>query len=612
MKRLTNISLVKAIITCVVVTIFFKISELVLATNFGIADKDEGLYLLAADPPDISATWYFPWGWHTRFIFELANFNLSTFRAVGATILILVSMLFVNEVLKYHFKTANNSEKSKKIYFLGTLIIGLSFGVIFYASFIYRTPGYNWVNYVGTLLACAGLIKRLNIESEDISKNRQVSAVAIFAAGLFIATPAKPSTPMFLFLISIVILILDKRSIKNWIRLSISFYGVFILLALALRIWPLNFLSILLRAFNSPVVDNDQSVIGALLNIFKIPSYVSGNIRSNNLVVNISLLLLIALLIFLMKKNVMNTLYYLYPLILVCIFMASGISFQAMRVIQTDNLTLSVWKLSTALLILLAINLVILWILYRKDEINVAIIDRKVFFTVSLCIVIPFLLSFGSAHGILNMGSLFSAPLLLAAVLLSFLIADQKIKRFLVTSNFAFIIFLVLTMSIQSYQNPWNISPPSQPSESMSYGKHGDEILVDKALSMEVQKLRGKLLESGWVKNQSLLGVNWHIASTVPYLLGARPPNSLMLTIYGYDNSLAVLNYNLSDRFDPYPYDEAWIMATPEDQLSATAKIEMQKTVDILEAKTFRKFPEDYTFVTQSMNLEFWKPSRKD
>ena len=378
-----------------------------------------------------------------------------------------------------------------------------------------------------------------------------------------------------------------------------------------MRIWPLNFFSIFLRALNSPVVDDDQSVIGALLNILKTPSYISGNVRSNNLVTNISLLLLFALLIFLLKKNVMSALYYLYPLILFCIFMVSGLSFQAISFLQTDNLTLSIWKLSTALLTLLAINLVILWVLYRNSGMYLASIDRKIFFTVPLCTAIPFLLSFGSAHGILNMGSLFSAPLLLATVLLSFLVVDLKIRRFLVKSNFAFILSLVLAMSAQSYQNPWNISPPSQSSESMSYGKHGDEIFVDNTLSMEVRKLRAKLSESGWATNQSLLGVNWHIASTVPYLLGARPPNSLMLTIYGYDNSLAVLNYNLSARFDPYPYDEAWIVATPEEQLSPTAKIEMQKTMNILEAKTFRKFPEDYTFVTQSMNLEFWKPSRK-
>jgi hypothetical protein len=317
---------------------------------------------------------------------------------------------------------------------------------------------------------------------------------------------------------------------------------------------------------------------------------------------------LFILLLFFMKKNKLGSFYYLYPSLLVCIFLSSGISLQSIPVLQTRNVSLTIWKLSTALLILLFTNAVILWVSYQSNMKKLKSIDRRFLFSVLLCVAVPFISSFGSAHGILNMGSLFSGPLLLAIVLISFLIFDSKIKIFVITGNLAFAFFLTLAVSIQSYQHPWNIEPPAQSTEILTIGLHDTQIYVDKAFSTEVKKLKKELVHSGWTNSQPLLGVNWHIASTIPYVLGARPPNSLMLTIYGYDNSMAALNYNLSPRFDPYPYQTAWIMTTPLNQLTPAAKIEMQLTLDALETKTFREFPADYSFVTQSMGIEYWKP----
>jgi len=438
---------------------------------------------------------------------------------------------------------------------------------------------------------------------------RNSGPAALFAAGLFFTTPAKPSTSIFLMLISILFMLLEKRSVKKWIILAISYYGVFILLALILHVWPMNFFSILVRAFESPVVDNDQSITGAFLNILKTPSYISGNIRSNPLIINISLAVLLFILIFFLKKNKTGVLYYLYPAFLVCILLASGISFRSIHILQTGNTTLSIWKLSTALLVLLTTNITILWILYLSDGKKLVTVDHKIFFSILLCIAIPFISSFGSAHGILNMGSLFSAPLLLAILLLSFLILDPKTRSFLIKSNLAFTLCLSFAVSIQSYQHPWNISPPAQNTEVLTFGQHDNEIHVDKAFAMEVKELKRKLVDSGWRNNQSLLGINWHIASTIPYILGASPPNSLMLTIYGNDNSMAILNYNLGTKFDPYPYEEAWIMTTPISKLTSKAKIEIQEAMDALETKTFLKFPDDYIFITESMDIEFWKPN---
>ena len=222
MKLMKRISLPRILIKCLACFSIFKLSELVIATNYGIADKDEGLYLLAADPPHNSAAWAFPWGWHTKFIFELTNFDLSTFRAVGATTLVSLSILLVREIFQFHNGIVSTLLKSNRTKNASIVMIGVSFAVIFYGGFIFRTPGYNWVSYVGTLLACIGLIKQLNQPSTDVQSIRESFAAALFTAGLFVTTPAKPSTPVFLMLISILFMLLDKRSVKKWIMMSIG------------------------------------------------------------------------------------------------------------------------------------------------------------------------------------------------------------------------------------------------------------------------------------------------------------------------------------------------------------------------------------------------------
>lgn len=607
-KHLHLGSLPKILVAVPAFYLIFKLSELGIATKYGIADKDEGLYLLAADPPNNSAAWSFPWGWHTNFIYELTSFNLSTFRAVGATALLLISIIFVREIFQYHRMIADSKIENGVVINACILLIGISFPIVFYGSFIFRTPGYNWVNYVGTLLSCTGLIKQLRLNTTRKQKYQNSSAQALFAVGLFFSTPAKPSTPIFLMVVSILFLILNKQNARKWAMTTLSYYGVFVILALIFRVWPMNFFSILLRAFQSPVVDNDQSITGALLNILKTPSYISGNIRSNPLFINILSLALLFTLFILLKRRKLSSIYVLYPVFLICMLLASGTSFQSIDFLRTDNSTLSIWKLSTALLILFSVNVILCWILSENNLREFKNIDKSFYFSISLCIVIPFISSFGSAHGILNMGSLFSASLFLAIVLVSFIILDPKIRKFLVISNLTFAFCLSSVVSFQSNLNPWNIAPPSQSTEVLAFGSHGDQIYVDKVFSSEIEKLRKDLVESGWTKNQPLLGVNWHIASTIPYILGARPPNSLMLTIYGYDNSLATLNYNLSTKFDPYPYQTAWIMTTSLNKLRPNENLEIRLAMEALKAKTSREFPRDYSYVTKAMGTEFWRP----
>jgi hypothetical protein len=66
--------------------LIYPISKIIFKTNKGLDFTDEGIFLLAASVKDKSESLLFPWGWHTSIIYQLANENVSNFRALGATI----------------------------------------------------------------------------------------------------------------------------------------------------------------------------------------------------------------------------------------------------------------------------------------------------------------------------------------------------------------------------------------------------------------------------------------------------------------------------------------------------------------------------------------------
>ena len=68
--------------------ILWNILVNILATDHALDLTDEGLYLLAADPPTTNAAWGFPWGWHTGILFRVVGYDIAAFRTFGAVLLV--------------------------------------------------------------------------------------------------------------------------------------------------------------------------------------------------------------------------------------------------------------------------------------------------------------------------------------------------------------------------------------------------------------------------------------------------------------------------------------------------------------------------------------------
>ena len=65
----------------------------VFSTDRGIGFRDEGLYLLAADPPSPTARWVTPFGWHTAPFFDLVGHDVARLRTFSIWVLVLTGAL---------------------------------------------------------------------------------------------------------------------------------------------------------------------------------------------------------------------------------------------------------------------------------------------------------------------------------------------------------------------------------------------------------------------------------------------------------------------------------------------------------------------------------------
>ena len=66
----------------------------VFSSDRGLGFRDEGLYLLAADPPSPTARWVTPFGWHTAPFFSMVGHDVADLRTFAVCVLVVVGALF--------------------------------------------------------------------------------------------------------------------------------------------------------------------------------------------------------------------------------------------------------------------------------------------------------------------------------------------------------------------------------------------------------------------------------------------------------------------------------------------------------------------------------------
>ena len=606
--RATNTKFFKVLFVTITFISSWPLFERLLANHAGIADKDEGLYLLAVSSDSLESAWSFPWHWSLIPIFKIVDMNLADFRTLGAVILFGCSFILCYQSQILIFINLNKPVTSNKNYVVvSSVVIALLMTFIFYADFVFRTPGYNWVNAIGILISASSFIYSLSMQKNGSEKYKKFLSEITFAFGLFFCFPAKPSTPFFVGCLSVWIYIKTSgfRKTLDWILRITIYLCSLIGLAVVLNVWPKNFVMVLRRALDSPTVTRDQELDGAFFMLLKTPKYFYGDLITNPILANILVLIATATFIFLvMIKS--SKIIVLFPLVLFTSLLISGINLSALTFSQQTT-GIYPYKLiySGALFLFVAI---FIYCYFDRKAIFVGNLNHSNLNIICFITLLPFVFGFGSARGIISMSSILSGPLFLAAYLIVIMKFQEYRLNFFTFWQLLTSIFLIVVIVFQSQMAPYGIKPISKNVVSLQIGPYGDFIQVDKEYSERINALRTNLVSSGWDIGTPVLAINYHISSTIPYVLGGKPPNSLMIAILGNSNSVALARYNLSSRFDPYPYKESWIISTPINLQKTEQRKEIIEIEKLLESRTGRDFPDGYKLIASSEGLEFWKP----
>jgi hypothetical protein len=593
----------------------------VLATDRGLDLTDEGLYLLAADPPTRDAANGFPFGWHTGPMFQIVGYDIAGFRTLGALLLVLAGGWVGWGAI---YATANGSfkvrGKNTLVYVCGAAV-GASGSLLFYASLL-STPGYNWLNLFGISIAAAGFLSLCGIKLQNVkSPPLKFWLFGLAAAfGLFLTIPAKPSSAPLVYLMGLSMLFL-ANCFGVALRLSIWIFVCLlgtIIVATLTGLWRWPVLEFFAAGFRGPSFMPEQTVFGAVIQMAMLGAVFKDYLFSlNSVTINLLTVSVVASVVGALLQRSRQT----SGVILVI----AGISIAVFACLHIASATLGFFARSgpefrlgfdqivTSCLtfVLVTAFAVAAQLLFSppicKANTSSTVIVRALAVSVFL-VALPFVYGFGSGLTPYRQAAMAAGFFPLAGlVLLVTLSRDPlRIPSAILVLMFAFGL-LAATLK-DSYALPYRKSPIANQTAPVSVGKQKAILRLDPVVAKQLSHLRWQAEEAGWKVGTPLFGVVWDWASTVPYFLGARVPDCLMLTLFNYPASVQVAQYRISTALGNFPAREAWILTSNPEELEPHQATELQQVLAALKPASGLSFPDDYACVARSGVLELWQP----
>jgi hypothetical protein len=497
-----------------------------------------------------------------------------------------------------------------------------SAGILLYYSSLLSTPSYNWLNLFGITLASVGF---LNLCENRLHPSRQKSLHLLFfsavaAAGLFITVPAKPSSVLLVGVLGATLVFICAPFYKAiGIKFRISAWLLaFIATSILSSFWQWPVSDYFLSYFQTPKLLPGQKPLGAIEAIWSLPeTYWSHLIRLQKGVLGCFIFGAFMLGIGCVASSSRK-----WPGSIYALF---GLGLGAVGSLFVARATLGFGSdfgpidrgcfdlLVTAVLSLFIVSAIppILSVLRTEQSKgcwpNTAHGVRLLSIAAYL-LGTSFVYGFGSGNTPYRMASESVVFLLVGVAVLhlgwkSFLVKAGSFLILLVVTS-----LLVVSTLIDAHAKPYRQKAISEQTVPLRVGRHEAALCVNRDIAEQLTSLRQQAESAGWEQGTPLFGVVWRWASTVPYFLGARVPDCLILTIFGYPGSVKLAQYRIDYQLGAFPAQEAWILTSNAQTLNEKEKQETALVLKHLEKATRRMFPEHYRKVAKNKTLELWKP----
>jgi hypothetical protein len=590
---------------------------LALSPDRGLDLTDEGLYLLAADPPSSGASWGWPFGWNTGLLFDLTGHQIAIFRLLGA---VMLAGAFAGLGLLVA-RTAQVSpalvHQSRRVGLWASLVgLGVGFfGAAFYYAGFHRTPSYNWLNLFAILISLVGVLYAVHGRDQGFGRARYMASAAIISLGFVLSFPAKPTTPFF-FALSVLPLVIVSLGLRRSMRLALLVAALTLAwlgLAVVSGIWPFGSLRIFYDTLGQPALATSQSLRGAFVEFTYLPDRLMGEIRAQaDTTKRLFVAGLIVGLLGCLSRRPRS------PLVMVG-FAAVVVASLSVAMIELPNplaaapvfrwnfppIVTGMWMIVIAAVVLAAGRVVVHVTGMRRVD---SAVVRAVLLAVAL-LCQPLIFGFGSAHGLYNQGFLAAGFFPLVALVLAFSFGGQRMGVGVGVLLLVFVAVLAGVTIRDSRQVPIRIASMSLNTAEIDLGERGGKIKVDPDLADLIRVLSAQASNAGWKPGTPMIGLGWHWSATIPYVLGATTPKSLMVTIYGMPGSYALAKHTISAGLGDFNAPSAWLMLSSPRVLDVGAEREVAATLDELTRVTGLAFPEDYECVIEAGQVQLWKPN---
>lgn len=221
----------------------------ILSPRNGLEPYDDALHILAAMQEPDGAFFYhqFPWHWHTRPFYLLAGEDIGNFRVIGWVVLVLSSSFLAWSLLSLTSQQ-NRSTLAQAI----PLYVVLATGTLTYYSGMFRSPSYNWVTVVGSLLFLGGFFYFVSTQRRGFALANPAVWFSLLASsfGIFFSLPSKPTTAFFLWILAVLILP-TFGMLRMTPIFTLGLFGgsvLWFLLSRLFGIWPPQALDVLIGA----------------------------------------------------------------------------------------------------------------------------------------------------------------------------------------------------------------------------------------------------------------------------------------------------------------------------------------------------------------------------
>lgn len=544
---------------------------LLLQPHRGVDFSDEGLYLLSAGSADPDESWWWPWGWVTRPLFAAVGLEIWRFRMLG---LVLLSIqCFALSLLLLGPRLRELKLSSRMAFYLAAILAPAPF----YVTGL-RTPGYNWVALCGLLFSA--------MSAASLAQLRGLALPIICnGAALWMLVPSKP-TAAVLGSAGVLAYGLVGRQFRRSLIAIASSIAVAIALGFGSWVvgwWPRDPIHVLLRAAGTPPLDPQQSVIGGLAGIAKsgtevLTSFVqiqqAAPLPFGMLVVSLALMLVTLC----------------YPREQLPLVLGIPIGFLSLFWVGVN---VAAWPYEAAWLLMTIATAAS----FRRSLYVDQLRARQALGMLLLLMALPLAFGFGSSNGLVRQAALGCGLLLVA---LAFATIGLGVGGAFLNAVLALTAIGMLGFGSQF------------PYRTVALSDNTTQVQLRTStlwVTSEQAALLGGLTraaEAAGLREQDvIIDTSWTWNPTLVYALDASTPQSLMVTIQGYESTRAVAEYNLREYHTP-GIQKAWVLSpspqSPGPFMSATSLANLA-----LEPSRHR-FPQHYKVVWSGGDFVLWQP----